>query len=136
MSTYAWQNLSFELPAGMHDETVLSFLNDAENPTYNLMVAKDSLDDGIDAFATNVVEELTELEPGFSLIRREKKKVGGKPAFVLHEEIKAEDVTMFQRQALIEMSSTEVVLVSITYTEEHSEDALACFSSVLKSFSF
>ncbi|MCP4501055.1 MAG: DUF1795 domain-containing protein [Deltaproteobacteria bacterium] len=133
MSTYYWQNLSFELPAGLHDETVLSFLNDANDPGYSLTVALDDLDAGLDAYSLEVVRELTEAEAGFSLERREKKKIDGNAAIIMHQSIAAEDVTMLQKQALVDVGDGKVAVVSITFTEPHAEGALACFNDVLKS---
>jgi|GEM_PF-1918128 len=135
MSTYTWQNLSFDLPAGMHDDTVLSFVNDPENSGFSLTVAMDDLDNGLDGYSVDVVRELTEAEPGFSLERREKKKVAGKPAIIMHQSIKAEDVVMMQRQALVDAGDNKVAVVSITYIEDAADAALDCFTAVLGSLS-
>jgi len=65
---YNWNGLSLSLPNALTDESVLSFVDNPQAPTFGLTVAREMTDEPLPQYLREVITELEALIDGFKLI--------------------------------------------------------------------
>jgi hypothetical protein len=135
---YSWNDLRFDLPAGLVDQTVVTFVDDAATPSFQVTVTVDGR--GSQAFEAYVEAQLADLAravPGYSSTARTEDKTGaGRPAIVVeHTARSPEGQAMRQRQAYVDLAGERVAIVTVTHADKDTPRAKVAFASILSSLS-
>lgn len=122
---YGWRTFTFDLPEGLEDESVLTFLAlRGETVTFNVTVSREPLRGTFESYLAQVVDDLRRALGAYKLVSESKRKVAGLDAKVLeHTATSPEGETLRQLQAHI-ANGKEVVLVTATGRDDQ-RDALA-----------
>lgn len=139
--THDLNELSFELLAALHDNTVHVFALTEDGPNeFNLVIsrAKIGTQDTLDEFADRLTAELVRALPKFQLKRRQEARIDKSPAIELFYSWNNQGVPMQQRQtvALVQSASAEepeALMVAATCAKAISEHWHAAYDSMLAS---
>src|SRR5690349_2816010 len=109
---YTWNSLTFERPDGLVDQTVVSFVDNPEQPTFTVTMSSDAR--GAQAFPAYVDGQLAELArslPGYTSSARMDESVNGKSAVVVeHKARSPQGQGMRQRQAYVDLGAQVAIL--------------------------
>jgi hypothetical protein len=133
---YSWNDIRFDVPAGLVDQTVVTFVDDPAQPSFQLTLTADTR--GKTAFGPYVDQQLTELAralPGYTSTSRKEQSVGGKPGVVVeHKARSPQGQQMRQRQAYVDLGA-RVAIVTLTSADKPTPKADAAFDSILSTLS-
>jgi hypothetical protein len=131
---YAWNGLSFDVPSGLVDQTVVSFVDNPAAPNFTVTLSKDTR--GGTAFGAYVKSQLGELMgslSGYVAIGETEQVVGGRPAVVVeHRARTPQGITVRQRQAYVDMADA-VVILAVTWPDKPNARATEAFDTLLNS---
>jgi hypothetical protein len=133
---YAWNGIRFDVPDGVVDQSVLTFVDDPTSPSFQLTMTTDRR--GAQAFSPWVEAQLKELAralPGYAATRHEQRNVHGNPAlFVEHRARSPQGQPMRQRQAYVDLAALDrVAILTLTHADKDTPKATAVFDTVLAS---
>ena len=131
---YAWNGLSFEIPSSVVDQTVLSFVDNPEAPTFTVTVSKDIRGDApFAAYVKAQLDDLVRALPGYASTSQEEQSVNGRAALVVeHKARSPQGTTMRQRQAWVDLEGG-VAILAVTWPDKPNPKARDAFDSILKS---
>jgi hypothetical protein len=132
MPSYRWNNLRFELPDGLQDESVLTFVDDSDAPKVSVTVAREPAVD-VASYVTEVKQELKEIMAGIKVRGEAKTDVGGVKATRLDIDIPTEDGPRRQAQLYIP-GKGEVIVITATAAVPEFLKAEAALMSVTSGF--
>ena len=121
---YSWNGLSFELPASVVDQTVLSFVDNPEAPSFTVTVSKDFRGDAPFAvYVKGQVDDLVRALPGYASTSQEDHTVNGRAAIVVeHKARSPQGTTMRQRQAWVDLEGG-VAILAVTWPDKPEEQS-------------
>src|SRR5688500_13512933 len=97
---YLFRDLSFDVPDGMHDQSMIVLVEDEK---VALTLARDVKDGALKSYVDDAVRELSASMNAYKLESRDEAVVGGKPALVLVQSaVSPEGKPVAQRQAYVE----------------------------------
>lgn len=125
-----WNNVSFELPSGMVDETVLIFSDGEDDPRVSLTVTED--EGALPGYIDEIKVELPQVAPGAKVWEAKDIDVAGAKATRMVVELPTQDGP--RKQAQIFMTSGDNTLCIITATARPQDFAKAelALESVLR----
>lgn len=131
---YSWNGLSFELPSSVVDQTVLSFVDNPDAPTFTVTVSKDARGDAaFPAYVKGQLDDLVRALPGYASSSQEDQSVNGHAAVVVeHKARSPQGTTMRQRQAYVDLGAW-VAILAVTWPDKPNPKAREAFDSILKS---
>jgi hypothetical protein len=130
---YVWNSLTFDPPAGLVDQTVVSFVDNAAEPTFTVTISQDAR--GSTAFAAYVDAQLADLPralPGFAAVGT-KKQQGNAVVVVEHKAQSPGGQPMRQKQAYVDGKDGNVAILTVTCADKPHAKADAAFDQMLKS---
>ncbi len=132
---YGWRRFSFDLPDGLEDESVLTFLAlHGEQVAFNITLSRAPLGASFDAYLADAVDDLRRSLSAYKLVGQSSRKVAGLDARVLeHTATSPDGETLCQRQAYV-ANGKEVLIVTATGREDQKADLAAAFEKILTSF--
>lgn len=132
---YGWRSFAFDLPDGLEDETVLTFLAlRDEAVAFNVTLSRAPLSGTFDAYLAEAVDDLRRSLSAYKLVRQTPRKVGGLDARVLEQTATSPDgETLYQHQAYV-ANGKEVVIVTATGREDQRDALGKAFEHILESF--
>jgi hypothetical protein len=132
---YGWRSFSFDLPDGLEDESVLTFIGrDGEEVDMNVTFTRDALGGGFDDYLASAVDDLRKSLSAYKLVGQQDTKVGGRAAKLLeHSATSPDGRTLCQMQAYIE-DDKDVVIVTATGREEAKSRLQKTFDKIIESF--
>ena len=132
---YAWRSFSFDLPAGLDDESVLTFLaRDGDEVDVNVTITRDDKAGTMDAYLASAVDDLRKSLSAYKLVGQSGRKVAGRDARVLeHSATSPDGKTLCQVQAYID-DGDDVVIVTATGRDDAKARMQALFDKIIESF--
>lgn len=118
---YGWRALCFDLPAGLDDESVLTFVSRKGGVVdLNLTFTRDTLKGKLETYLADAVEQMKLQLSGYRLLDKKPRKIAGRDGFVLeHSTTSKEGATLRILQAYVP-NDEELVIVTGTGAEtEH-----------------
>jgi hypothetical protein len=133
---YGWRSFRFDLPAGLEDESVLTFLSrKGEIVDLNLTFTRDKLPKParIEAYLLEAADQMKAQLSGYRLVSRQSRKLAGRDAFVLEHATTAPDgATLKMLQAYVP-DGDEVLIVTATAAEADERRLAKTFEDVITS---
>lgn len=135
VGTYRWQSLSFTVPASVVDETVVTFLEDVEEPGYSLTLAEDVLPPGgsLAAYVEGASAEIREAAAAVEELSQQKRKVAGQEAVEVVRLITVEDEGTSRQAEVFIRTHTGVAVIAATAIPERFDDAKRALEALLSS---
>jgi hypothetical protein len=131
---YTWNSLQLDVPPGVVDQTIVTFVESADPPSFTVTISRDQR--GGQAFAGYVEGQLVDLAkslPGYASSAREDQQVNGRPAVVVeHKARSPQGQSMRQRQAYVDLESG-VAIVAVTWPDKSNPKAREAFDHIYKS---
>lgn len=132
---YGWRSFSFDLPRGLEDESVLTFLaRQGADVRFNVTLSRAPLAGPFESYLADAIADLKRSLPAYQLVTQTSRQVAGLDASVLeHTTTSSQGITLRQLQAYI-ANGSEVLIVTATGRDE---ERLACgdaFEHILGSF--
>ena len=135
---YRTQEASFELPDGLHDQSVNIFTSSMSGPsTFSIVISRGIVGAGVD-LAGHVAGEIEALQRtlvDFRLTYRTQHQVDGRPAEVAGATFSAGDATVHQHQLFLVGGSRSLTLTA-SAAGEVSPEQLAMFRNMVQSLRF
>jgi hypothetical protein len=131
--TYRWQHLRFDVPAGVDDDTLVTFREQGARPAFNVTLATaPSSSSSIAAYAQQQEAALrARRPPGYAAEPHRSGDVAGRPAIVcdrrFHDDAGARFV---QRQVFVAVGA-DVAMVTATSEEKAAARAFRALESIL-----
>lgn len=112
---YGWRSYTFDVPAGLEDESALTFLAfDGDTVSFNVTLTRSALQGTFDAYLAEAIEDLRRSLGSYKLLGQTTRKVAGLDARVLEQTATSPDgETLAQLQAYI-ANGKEVLIVTAT----------------------
>jgi hypothetical protein len=131
---YAWRSLRFDLPAGLDDESVLTFLARKGGAVdLNLTFTRDRLSGKLELYLADAVEQMKKQLSGYQLVDRQARKIAGKDGFVLEHSTTAKNgAALCMLQAYLP-DGEELVIVTGTAAGTERARLLKAFEAVVGS---
>jgi hypothetical protein len=129
---YMFRDLSFEVPAGLHDQSMIVLVDD---DNIALTLARDLKEGPLKQYVDDAVTELAASMNAYKLEHREQRKVAGRDAVVLVQKaVSPEGRPVSQLQAYVELGKDVLVVTatSSTASEAQSEKLFEQVLSTLK----
>lgn len=131
---YAWRTYRFDLPAGLDDESVLTFLSRKGGAVdLNVTISRDHLTAKLDRYLADSVEQMKKQLSGYRLVERTTRAVAGKDAVVLEHGTTAKDGAALRMVQAYVPADGEVLIVTATGPEAERARLLATFDAVVGS---
>jgi hypothetical protein len=132
---YGWRGFSFDLPQGLEDESVLTFIGrDQEKVDLNITVTRDRMEGGFDPYLASAVDDLKKSLSGYKLVDQKPRKIAGTDARVLeHTATNPEGQTLRQLQAYV-ADGDDVVIITATGHDESRDKLAKAFDGIIESF--
>jgi len=136
---YLWNNLRFEIPAGVVDQTVVTFVDDPSQPSFQLTVTADGRgEQAFTGFVNSQLQDLAKALPGYQSHGRVDKSIAGKSAVLVeHRARSPQGQQMRQRQAYVDVGE-RVAIITLTHADTKqagAQKADAAFDQLLASLS-
>ena len=130
----SWNGLTFELPASVVDQTVLSFVDNPDAPTFTVTLSRDTRGEApFAAYVKGQLDDLVRALPGYASTSQEDSPVNGHAAVVVEHKARAgQGTTMRQRQAWVDLGAV-VAILAVTWPDKPNAKAREAFDSILKS---
>lgn len=118
----AWDGMSFSLPAGMIDQTVLTFVDKGDAPSLGITVSQEKLDGGKPALLRYVTDQLKDIQravPGYAVQSQGERSLGtgahALPAIHVQAVVAASGKKRVQHQLYaLDEKNTRVVIATVT----------------------
>ncbi|HEY4222567.1 MAG TPA: DcrB-related protein [Myxococcota bacterium] len=130
MAAYQWNGRSFELPAGLVDQTAVTLVDDPARPSYSLTIAVDKK--GAAPFARWVEAQLADLAravPGYASLSRSDSEA---QVTVAHRVRGPQGQPMRQRQAYVDVGDA-FAIVTLTCADAPNDKADDAFAQIARS---
>ena len=128
---YLWNNLKFDIPAGVVDQTLVTLVDDPEQPTFTINIANDKKNVELKAYVDAQLDDLAHSLPGYASSSRVD---DSKRVVVEHRARSPQGLAMKQRQAYVDAGTT-VAIVTLTSVDKPNTVADAAFDSLVRSLS-
>ena len=135
MAQYIWTDLSFKIPSGMSDQTVVTLMDDEDNPSFNLTVTQEPVPPNfsLHAYVADQVTTLGEELTGYAFVAKTERKVGSFDAQVVEQTAEGDDgAKLYQHQAYIH-AKDRVIVASATASKEGKPAAASALNALLDS---
>lgn len=131
---YGWRSFSFDLPSGLEDESVLTFLaRQGTDVRFNVTLSRAPLAGPFEAHLADAIADLKRSLPAYQLVAQTSRKVAGLDARVLeHTTTSAPGVTLRQLQAYV-ANGSEVLIVTATGRDDERQAFGDAFEHILGS---
>ncbi len=131
---YLWRTYRFELPAGLDDETVLTFLGKKGGVVdLNLTFTRERAPAKLDRYLADAVEQMKKQLSGYRLVERTARAVAGVDAVVLEHGTTAKDGAGLRMLQAYVPRDGELLIVTATGAEGDRARLAATFDAVLAS---
>ena len=133
--SYRWRNLAFDLPAGLEDDTVLTFVGRTEaHGDINVTCVQDSLDEAIDPYLAAAVDDMARSFPDYKLLEQSSREVAGLSARILEQSIgDAESESLLQFQAYLPHGK-DITIFTATGQKAARSQIVAALDDILRTF--
>jgi hypothetical protein len=110
-----WRGFRFDLPTGLDDETVLTFVSRKGGAVdLNVTFTRDAVKGKLEAYLADAVEQMKTQLSGYRLVDKTEKKIAGKDGFVLEHTTTSKDgATLRMLQAYVP-DGDDVVIITGT----------------------
>jgi hypothetical protein len=125
--TYRWHALTFPIPAGFRDQTVVVMTHESG---VSLSVSADTVGD-VDAYVDDTVIELTARLKNFRLLERGRHAIGATSCTVIALQAKGADGRMLRQHQAFFATSDKIVIITATGNESQSTAAKAALDELL-----
>ena len=131
---YEWRGFAFDLPEGLEDESVLTFLHrQGGQVDVNITLTRDALSGPLESYLGDAVDSLKRSLSAYRLVDQQTRKVAGREARVLEHEATATDGRgLWQKQAYI-VDGKDVVIVTVTSRDDERAQGAKTFEDFLAS---
>lgn len=125
--TLSYADITFPLPAGMVDQTVVTFVDRADSPTTSVTVSQEPLAGGSAALLRYVGEQLDEMKrgvPGYAVVKQEERALGGARGLHVEAAVKNASGKRVQHSLyVLDEARARVVIATVTAQESASARA-------------
>lgn len=112
---YAWRSWRFDLPAGLADETVLTFLSrKGAAVDLNVTFTRERLTGKLEPYIVDAVEQMKKQLSGYKLVDKSARKIAGKDGFVLEHSATAKDGASLSMMQAYVAEGEELLIVTGT----------------------
>ena len=112
---YAWRSWRFDLPAGLSDETVLTFLSrKGAAVDLNLTLTRERLSGKLEPYLVDAIEQMKKQLSGYKLVDKSARKIAGKDGFVLEHSTTAKDGSSLCLMQAYVAEGEELVIITGT----------------------
>lgn len=132
---YGWRSFAFDLPEGLEDETVLTFLSlRGDTVAFNVQLSRAPLGGPLDAYVAEALDDVRRSLSAYQLLGQRTRKVGGLDAHVIEQAATSPDgETLYQRQAYV-ANGKEVLVVTATGRDTERDALGKAFEHILDTF--
>lgn len=133
--TYRWRNLAFDLPAGLEDDSVLTFVGRTDaHGDINVTCVQDSLEGDLEAYLADAVDDMGRSFPSYQLLEQSSREVAGLGARILEQTIgDAESESLLQFQAYLPHGDGITIFTATGQRAARSQIA-AALDDILRTF--
>jgi hypothetical protein len=115
---YAWRSFRFTLPAGLEDESVLTFLSRKGGAVdLNVTFTRDKLKGKLEPYIADAVEQMKTQLSGYKLVDKQPKNIAGAGAFVLEHGTTAPDGASLRMLQAYVPDGDDLVIITATAAE-------------------
>lgn len=131
---YGWRGFTFDLPSGLDDESVLTFLHRRDGAVdLNLTVTRDALRGTLDAYLADAVGQMTKEVSGYRLVSKTPRAIAGRDGFVLEHTTTGKDGDGLCILQAYVPDGGHVLIVTGTVTQSERAQLLTAFDGVVNS---
>lgn len=132
---YEWRGFAFDLPDGLEDESVLTFVHRrADQVDLNITLTRDKLAGPLAGYLADAVDTLKRSLAAYRLVDQRERVVAGKPARLLEHEAKGADGRALRQLQAYIVDGDDVVIATVTALDEERGRAAAAFDAFIASF--
>ena len=133
--SYRWRKLAFDLPEGLEDDSVLTFVGRTEaHGDINVTCVQDSVDGPLDSYLAEAVDDMGRSFPAYALLEQTSRDVAGLSARILEQSIgDAGGDSLLQFQAYLPHGA-DITIFTVTGQKAARVQIVATLDDILRTF--
>jgi len=127
MNTIAYRGMSFSLPDGFEDQTILTYAGGGAG----LTVSRDALEGGKPALLRYVSEQIEHIQkqaPGYTVVEQSERNIGERPGLLVHAKVQK----VVQHQLFVLADKTVHIVAVTAQSDADAHKALDAIASSLR----